>query len=32
MKRFAVAWTSQNAFHRDPKNSDEVWLYRLGRR
>jgi len=29
---FGVAWTSQNPFHRDPKDSDEVWLYRLGPR
>lgn len=29
---FGAAWTSQNPFHRDPKGSDEVWLYRLGSR
>ena len=26
---FAVAWTSQSTFRRDPAELDEVWLYRL---
>lgn len=32
IEKFGTAWTSQNSFHRDPKDSEEVWLYRLGRR
>ncbi len=26
---FAEAWTSQSMFRRDPRELDEVWLYRL---
>jgi hypothetical protein len=32
IQEFGTAWTSQNSFHRDPKDSEEVWLYRLSRR
>lgn len=32
IEEFGAAWTSQNSFHRDPKDSEEVWLYRLSRR
>lgn len=26
---FAVEWASRSMFQRDPKQFDEVWLYRL---
>jgi hypothetical protein len=26
---FAVAWTGQSYFRRDPRKLDEVWIYRL---
>ena len=33
IERFADAWTSQSMFRRDPRDLDEVWLYRFaGRR
>ena len=29
---FGEAWTSQSVFRRDPRELDEVWLYRLAPR
>ena len=30
--RFAEAWTSQSMFRRDPRELEEVWLYRFAQR
>ncbi len=29
IREFAVAWTDQSVFRRDPTGYDELWLYRL---